>query len=428
MTTLDDSLLDGLSATAARSIIKSLRDGVVPPNGAEYFSAGRDSWVDSLVENLEDLSDVAEDEGILRIFNGRNGDGKSHLMELLRQRGLKQGFAVSRVVISQTVPLYRWDKVYAAIAASVTTPSRPRRPGIRSILDPRSPDPGVASNRAELVQKGIDVRSLPGIDPSFATAVFRYATQSTVNLDSEQDLLLLGAWLEGAATRLPNLAVNTTIDRTNGARMLRSLSLVLRHFGLAGLVLMIDEVESVLNLSSNNRRESYQTLRLLVDRDNIPSRTLVVASTTPPMFTDADKGIATYPALASRISPGPAGSHVNYHSTVADLTRTPLTAADFREVGHRIRQIHARARNWPAEQRVSDDFLSAAAAVASSGDLVLAFSPTRVFVKLVTDILDLAEQHDSFLPSAEDLERRFGAVDQALLSVDQERHGEQERG
>lgn len=416
-----DPSVQGLSVRAARSIIKSLRDGVVPQAGADNFTAGRARWIESLDENLEDLADESADGGILRIFNGRNGDGKSHLMELLRERALARGFVVSRIVISRTVRLHRWDKIYAEIAANVTTPTRPKHPGIRAILDPRSPDPGVAVNRLELVNKGIGIRAVPGIDPSFATAVFRYTTESTANVDTEQDLLLLGGWLEGDTQRLRSLAVNSVVDQNNGARMLRSLAATLRYFGLPGLVLMIDEVESVLALSSTFRREAYQTLRLLVDRDNIPTHSLVVASTTPPMFTDTEKGISTYPALASRINLSPGGSFVNYRATVVDLTRTPLTSADYGEIGSRIRDIHARARDWSAGDRVDDAFIAAASAVAASGDLVLAYSPTRIFVKLMADTLDLAEQHDEFVPSLDDLERQFGSIDMALVAAEEER-------
>ena len=77
----------------------------------------------------------------------------------------------------------------------------------------------------------------------------------------------------------------------NAPVLLQSLVLTLRHFGLQGLVVLVDEVESVLSLRRPQREESYRTLRLLVDRQKLPNRTLIVSFTTPTMFTDTERGM-----------------------------------------------------------------------------------------------------------------------------------------
>ena len=306
-----------LSRTTSRSIIGSLVDGVVPRVGAHLFTAGRERWLQSLEEDLEDLADEASLDGRLRIINGRNGDGKTHLMHLLKQQALDAGFAVSYVVISDQVPLHRWDLVYGEIGRSLSTRSQPDAPGLRTILNPRSPDPSVVT---DFMQKAISARTLGGIHPSFAEVIYRYCTEQTVNVDAEQDMLLLGSWLEGHSHRLAGMGVGGVVDRTNGAAMLRSLALTLQHFGFHGLVILVDEVESVLNQTTPRRRESYQTLRLLVDRENMPVHTLVAASTTPPMYTDQQRGMSTYPALWSRVRNESPSDFVNYNATLIDLT------------------------------------------------------------------------------------------------------------
>ncbi len=404
-----------LNRPTARAIIDSLADGVVPRVGAQLFTAGRERWLKSVEEDLEDIADNGSEDGRLRIINGRNGDGKTHLMHLVRQRALDAKFAVSYVVISDIVPLHRWDLVYGEIVRSLSTSSQPDSPGLRSILNPRSPDPDVA---VDFVSKAISTRSLRGVHPSFAEAVYRYCTEQTVNIDAEQDMLLLGSWLEGHGQRLTGLGVPGTIDRTNGAAMLRSLALTLRQFGLQGLVILVDEVESVLNQTRPRRRESYQTLRLLVDRESMPTSTLIAASTTPPMYTDLQRGMSTYPALWSRVRTESHSGFVNYNSTFIDLTRTPLNESDYVEIARAIRAIHARARNWEPLQEMIEPFIVGAAGIAASGRLTLAYSATRVFVKLIANTLDLMHQHSDFRPSVEDLSQQFGAIDQVLSQGD----------
>jgi hypothetical protein len=406
---------DQLSPAAARSIIESLADGVVPRVGAHLFTAGRERWLHSLDEDLEDLGDQDSRDGRLRILNGRNGDGKTHLMHLFRQQAFQAGFVVSYVVISDDVPLYRWDLVYREIGRSLSTQCQPDSPGLRAIVNPRSPDPAIADT---FVSKAVSIRSMSGVHPSFAEVLYRYCTEQTVNIDAEQDMLLLGSWLEGYGQRLSGMGIVGTVDRANGSAMLRSLARMLGHFGFRGLVVLVDEVESVLNLTAPRRRESYQTLRLLVDRENTPAHTLIMASTTPPMFTDPDRGMSTYPALWSRVRPESHSDFVNYHATLIDLPRTPLSQPNYMDIARCIRAIHARARNWAPSGRVPDAFLTAAALVAAAGRLTLTYSPTRVFVKLIADTLELAHQHPEFAPSIEDLQDRFGDVDQRLVEAE----------
>src|SRR5687767_15818325 len=104
-----DALWATLDGATARSMVKSLADGVVPPTGVHLFTAGRERWLHGLEVDLQDLAEEAAvaraAEGHLRLVNGRNGDGKTHLMHLLRELALDRGFAVSYVVVSKQTPL-----------------------------------------------------------------------------------------------------------------------------------------------------------------------------------------------------------------------------------------------------------------------------------------------------------------------------------
>src|SRR5207244_4286789 len=133
----------------ARSIIEDLKTGTVPDDGAEYFTAGRDRWLQSLRINLED---IAEGDRKIRIFNGRYGDGKTHLMRLLRSIALESHFVVGYVAISKEVPLSQWSLLYQAIVRSLHTAARPTSPGLGVIIDPSSPDPAIGAQLLSLAE------------------------------------------------------------------------------------------------------------------------------------------------------------------------------------------------------------------------------------------------------------------------------------
>ncbi len=141
-----DAAIQNLRRPQARNIIDSLRDGVVPKHGAEFFTVGRERWLASIGEDLEDLADTACTDGRLRIINGRNGDGKTHLMHLIASQSLNANFTVGYLVVSKDTPLYSWNVVYGAIGRSLITKGNPDNGGLRVILNPDNPDPAIAAD------------------------------------------------------------------------------------------------------------------------------------------------------------------------------------------------------------------------------------------------------------------------------------------
>lgn len=402
--------LEGLDTDTARFIVEHLADGIVPDHGLEYFTVGRERWLESL---RDDLDSIRKGRPRLRIVNGKYGDGKTHMMRLLSLAAMKDGMAVSYVTIEKETPLSRWDRVYAAVVRNMSTAGCPGRPGVASLLDPDAPDPAISATYASKAQS---VRSVRGINRDFATAVYRLCTKQTTSIDAEQELLVLKGWLEGlplSKTVLRGLGISTAIDRANGKVMLGSLVQVLQHFGYLGVVILVDEVEGLMDQSEGVREQSYDTLRLLIDKD-IPAGLLVVLSTTPAMFTDEERGFQGYGALWDRVRPSGPVDQVNYRGTVVDLFRTPMKATEYRLLGERIREVHARARAWIPGSRVTDGYLESISRLAAGDRLALGHSPTRVFVKLVTNELEIAEQNPEYEPRTEGLEKRFVEIDQTL--------------
>lgn len=369
-------------------MLSSLRDGTVPERGVELLTVGRDGWIRSL---RQDLEDVAAGDKQVRLINGRYGDGKTHMMAVLRELALKSGFAVSFVTIKADVPLSRWDLLYKAIVLSIESDTSRGAGGLAAALNPTSPDPLIAGTFRE---KTRTIRSLTSLNSSFAKAAYGYATGQGVSLvDPMDDMLNYRAWLEGNAvsadTRRP-LGLQTNIDKSNAYQMFSSLVVLLRHVGYRGFLLLLDEVESTLDQRESVRAAAYDNLRSLIDRRELPAGAFVVCSITPDMLSDEERGIQSYEALWQRLRPvGGAGRSVNYQSTIADLASSPLRTDDYKRLGERIRAVHGVAFDWDANSRVPDTFLVAAGNTAERARS-LAVAPTRILVKVVADELDRA--------------------------------------
>src|SRR5439155_1397954 len=132
------------------------------------------------------------------------------------------------------------------IIRSLSSGARPTAQGIAALFDPLSPDPAISD---VLQARARTLRDTREIEADFASALYRYITRQNVTPDVAEDMLFLKGWLEGAPypkSALRAFGLSQAIDKENGARMLASIATVLLHFQYAGLVLLIDEVESVL--------------------------------------------------------------------------------------------------------------------------------------------------------------------------------------
>jgi len=83
-------------------------------------------------------------------------------------------------------------------------------------------------------------------------------------------------------------------------------------------------------------------------------------------------------------------------------------------IGDCIRAIHDVGRGWDSRTRVTDEFIMGAAKIAASGRLTLTYSTTRVFVKLVAETLELANQYPDFETSTPSLLSMFDKTDRQL--------------
>jgi hypothetical protein len=177
---------------------------------------------------------------------------------------------------------------------------------------------------------------------------------------------------------------------------------VLRDAGHPGLLIVLDEVETLQRVRSDVREKALNALRQLLDEidgGRFPGLYLVVTGTPP--FFDGPQGVQRLPPLAQRL-------HVDFSSDPRfdnpRAVQIRLPAFDHERllaVGRRVRDIYADGAEAPERiRRCADDAYVADLASAVGGELGgrVGVVP-RVFLrKLVGEVLDRIDQFEDFDP------------------------------
>lgn len=178
--------------------------------------------------------------------------------------------------------------------------------------------------------------------------------------------------------------------------------MVLRDCGYPGLLLVLDEVETLQRVRSDARDKALNALRQLVDEvhsGRFPGLYLVITGT--PAFYDGPQGVARLAPLAQRLATDfPA--EALFDNPRAEQLRLPgFTHDSLVELGARVRDLYADSS--PAHDRLvrlADDTYLADLATALAGRLggKVGIAPRLFLKKLVAGVLDPIELHPDFDP------------------------------
>lgn len=404
-----------LSPRRRREIIDALRRGTVPQRGLDVMAVGLERFQEVLFAEL----DVTADGGaVFKAVRGEYGAGKTFFARWLTETAKQRGFATAEVQISETeTPLHRLETVYRRITESLTTeaigPS-----AFRDIIDgwfrvleedaiaagANPADPAVVAARTDaLLEQRLATVSRTA--PAFAAALRGYHGAVRAGDTPTADGLV--AWLGGqpsvAASVRRVAGVRGDIDHFAAFGFLQGLLAVLRDSDYRGLVLVLDEVETLQRVRSDVREKSLNALRQLldeVDAGRFPG--LYVLITGTPAFYDGTQGVQRLPPLAARIGVDFSGDPRWDNPRAPQVRLLGFQQESLIELGQRIRDIYATGSS--AADRivalVPDDYLGAfAAGVAGQLGGRVGIAP-RVFLRKLVDLLDKIEQFPDFIPDA----------------------------
>lgn len=401
-----------LSRERREQIIAALRRGTVPDTGLDVLAVGLAPFEAALDA---ELSAVARGTGGFKAVRGEYGSGKTFFARWLQERAKKRGFATAEVQISETeTPLHRLETVYRRLNERLSTPETPQG-ALRSIVDGwfytleqdvMASGPGgdseIAARTEALMEKRLE--SVTRTTPALAAALRGYHRALQAGDALTADGLI--SWISGqpnvAASAKRAAGLKGDIDHFGALSFLQGLLVILRDSGYRGLMLVLDEVETLQRVRGDVREKSLNALRQLldeVDGGRFPGLYLVITGTSP--FFDGPQGVQRLPPLAQRLHVDFA-TDARFDNPRAVQIRLPAFNAErLREVGARVRDLFAEGAASEARLRtaVDDRYVADLAdAVAGRFGGKVGIVPRVFLKKLVADVLDRVDQFPDFDP------------------------------
>jgi hypothetical protein len=215
------------------------------------------------------------------------------------------------------------------------------------------------------------------------------------------------AWLSGqpnvAAAAKKVAGVKGDIDHVGALSFLQGVLLVLRDSGHPGLLLVLDEVETIQRVRSDVRDKSLNALRQLmdeVDGGRFPGLYLVVTGT--PAFFEGPQGVQRLEPLAQRLYVD-FRTEERFDNPRAVQIRLPgFSIERLTLVGRRVREIYEShaSDTGRIRERCSDDCIRQLAdAVTGRLGGKVGVAPRIFLKKLVGDVLDRIDQFADFDPA-----------------------------
>ena len=399
-----------VSPVRRREILQSLRQGTVPDGGLDALAVGIDKFAGAIDE---DLVAVAAGGSAFKAVRGEYGAGKTFFARWVEQRAMARGFAVAEVQISELeTPLHRLETVYRRTIEELRT-SAFSKSAFRAVIDAwlygveedAADALGTDEAPAAEVEKLLEQRlaTVASSTPQYPMVLRKYREALESGDAATADGLI--AWLGGqphvGAQAKRFAGVKQDVDHFLAMGFLTGLLSVLKGSRHAGLVLVIDEVETLQRMRRDSREKALNALRQWLDEldsGRYPGLYLIITGT--PAFYDGRMGVQTLPPLAQRL-------HTDFGDPRFDNPRAPqirLTGFDMDklvEVGTRVRDLYADGAASPSRiLSVCDDAYLRDLAAAVAGELggKVGVSPRLFLKKLVADVLDRIDQFDDFDP------------------------------
>ena len=400
-----------LSPVRRRAILQALRQGTVPSGNLDVLAVGIDKFAPTV---NEDLDAVISGGAVFKAVRGEYGSGKTFYARWLQQQAMQRGLAVAEVQISELeTPLHKLETVYRRTTESLRTSAFPPS-AFRNVLDAwlygieedAAAAAGTAEASPEQVEALLETRlaAVATATPVYPMVLREY--RAALERDDIATADGLVAWLGGqphvSAAAKRAAGVRQNVDHFLAMGFLQGLLAVLKGARHPGLVLIIDEVETLQRMRSDSREKALNALRQWIDEldtGRYPGLYLVITGT--PAFFDGRMGIQALPPLAQRL-------HTDFSGPARfDNPRAPqirLAAFDLEklvEVGVRVRDLYQDGASDPARvaSKVNDAYISdlAKGVAGKLGDQV-GISPRLFLKKLVLDVLDKVDQFDDFDP------------------------------
>ena len=388
-------------------IFERLRSGVVPERGLEAFAVGIDK---QRTEINRQLSLAADREGVFKFFRGGYGCGKTFMSRLTLLEAQTQGFATSFVVVSDNdLHFYKFDDVYRKVVQELGTASCPRG-ALGDIIDRwiANVEDALIDGGADEDSDDFDLKVQARIDEELSSMTGGKAPEDMArvlraifSLKQKGDITeasSLLSWLSGsenvAASAKKVAEIKGDIGSREALDYLQGILEIVKAAGYKGLVIVIDEAETILRMRHDVRGKSLNGIRQICDAADRYRGLLWIFTGTPDFF-DTNRGVAGLQPLHDRVQFLSSGKFSNPRQPQLELK--PFDQSRLKEVALKLRELHP-SRNRNALSKVTPDFIERLVAKVTTGFKGDVGVVPRQFLRQFVNILDLAADHDDFDP------------------------------
>jgi hypothetical protein len=407
--------MERISPQRRQEIIDALRRGTVPRRGLDVLAVGLERFEDAIDRELDV---VAQGGAGFKAVRGEYGSGKTFFARWLAERAKRRGFAAAEVQISETeTPLHRLETVYRRAMERLSTPDcidgafRAVVDGWIYGLEEEVLGEGAVGRDdperlAELTDALLEKRLAPmtRATPQFGMALRAYRRAQRQGDAAAADGLI--AWLAGqphAGAGVKRAAgIKGDVDHFAALSFLKGLLSVLMDSGFKGLVLVLDEIETLQRVRGDVREKGLNALRQFLDEvDGGRFNGLYLCITGTPAFYEGPQGVRRLEPLAQRLHTEFSAEARFDNPRAVQVRLLGFSEARLVEIGVKIRDLFAAgARNAERVRSLVDEAYVADLARAVTGDLggKVGVVPRLFLKKLVGEVLDRVDEFPDFDP------------------------------
>jgi len=390
-------------------IFERLRSGVVPERGLDAFAVGIDRQRAEIGRLLQLASGG---EGVFKFLRGGYGCGKSFLARLAVLDAQAKGFATSFVVVSDNdLHFYKFDDVYRKVVQELGTSSCPRG-ALGDIIDrwvarveDALIDGGADENAPDFdakVQKRVeeDIASLTGGKaPEDLGRVLRevFVLKQAGKVREAGALL---SWLSGSgnvgAAEKRVAGVKGEISSRDAMDYLHGILEIVKAAKYKGLVIVIDEAETILRMRTDVRGKSLNGIRQILDAADRYKGLFWVFTGTPEFF-DTRRGVAGLQPLHDRVQFITESGMVTMRQPQLELR--PFDRERLKDVALRLRSLYPAVDPTKIEGQITPERISALVDEVTAGFKGDVGVVPRQFLRRFVNLMDLVvENPDAALP------------------------------
>jgi hypothetical protein len=392
------------------AILNSLQGGVVPRVGLEYVAVGRKREIETVLRDLENISQGA---AAFRFISGSYGSGKSFFLQALRNFALEKDFLTADADLSPEKRLSgsgnQGLETYRELMERLSTKVRPEGGALESMLQK-----WIARVKTDLIKEGIapsdenfdsqvEIKIFEIINEmqgyahgfDFAAAVSTYYHAYVQGEEEKRNAAL--RWLRGEfATKTEArafLPVGEIITDENWYEYIRLFAAFSARIGYRGFLIFVDECVNLYKISNRQSRENNYEKVLAMFNDVMQGKAAnlgIYMAGTPQFIEDERRGLASYAALKSRLAESRFAREGYADSGSPVIRLDQLSREEIYVLLERLANIHAQHYDYPIHlgERELLAFLELAFSVPGAEEFITPREITRDFLGLLNILHD----------------------------------------